>query len=323
MRSTVDSAVRRSSRRPWCSSGCCATRPVPETPPRCRSSNARRRPWRAAASTTSSPEGFARYSTDASWVVPHFEKMLYDNALLLRVYSHLWRQTDDPSVRALAQRVALETAEFLVRDLGTPEGGFASALDADSEGEEGRFYVWTPQQLIEALGQDDGEYAATLFGVTAEGTFEHGRSVLQLLQDPEDDERATRVRLQLLASRASRVAPARDDKVVAAWNGLAISALAEAGMLFGRQDLVRCRRCGAPSCWTACTSVDGRLLRTSRDGVAGRNAGVLEDYGDVAEGLLLLASATSERTVDRAGGFVARHRHRAFRRRRRGVLRHC
>jgi uncharacterized protein YyaL (SSP411 family) len=248
--------------------------------------------------------GFARYSTDASWIVPHFEKMLYDNALLLRVYAHVWRQTESPSVRALAARVALETADFLVRDLGTPEGGFASALDADTEGEEGRFYVWTPEQLVDALGQEDGDYAARLFGVTPEGTFEHGRSVLRLLQDPDDSEHAARVRQLLLDYRAKRVPPARDDKVVAAWNGLAVGALAEAGMLFGREDLVR----AATTCAQLLERVHvsaGRLVRTSRDGTAGRNVGVLEDYGDVAQGLLLLASATSDgHWIDLAGALL-------------------
>ena len=118
--------------------------------------------------------GFARYSVDASWVVPHFEKMLYDNALLLRVYVHWWRATGSP----LARRIGVETAEWMLRDLATPEGGFASAYDADSEGEEGRFYVWTPAQLVDVLGADDGAWAAELFAVTPGGTFEHGSSVL-------------------------------------------------------------------------------------------------------------------------------------------------
>ena len=125
--------------------------------------------------------GFARYSVDASWVVPHFEKMLYDNALLLRAYLHWWRLTGDP----LAARVARETADFLLRDLRTPEGGFASALDADTDGVEGLTYVWTPEQLDAVLGAD-GSWAAQLFSVTAAGTFEHGTSTLQLLDDPDD-----------------------------------------------------------------------------------------------------------------------------------------
>jgi uncharacterized protein len=249
--------------------------------------------------------GFARYSTDASWVVPHFEKMLYDNALLLRVYAHLWRQAEDPAVRQLARRITVETAEFLVRDLGTPEGGFASALDADTEGEEGRYYVWTPEQLVAVLGHEDGEYAAGLYNVTAGGTFEHGRSVLQLLQDPADPERAASVRLRLLQSRATRVAPARDDKVVAAWNGLAIAGLAEAGVLCGRADFVEAAEACATLLERLHVTGDGRLLRTSRDDRAGRNAGVLEDHGDLAEGLLVLASVTSDkRWVDLAGSLL-------------------
>ncbi|MGH3329596.1 MAG: thioredoxin domain-containing protein, partial [Streptomycetales bacterium] len=172
--------------------------------------------------------GFARYSVDAAWVVPHFEKMLYDNALLLRVYTHWWRATGS----ALARRVALETADWMLRDLRTEEGGLASALDADSEGVEGRYYVWTPGQLREVLGGDDGRYAAALFRVTEAGSFEHGSSVLQLRADPLDGERYARVRSRLLEARGGRVPPARDDKIVAAWNGLAIAALAEAGALF-------------------------------------------------------------------------------------------
>ncbi|MFD0853640.1 thioredoxin domain-containing protein, partial [Actinomadura adrarensis] len=159
--------------------------------------------------------GFARYSVDSAWVVPHFEKMLYDNALLARVYAHWWRLTGTP----FAKRIALETCDWMLRELRTAEGGMASALDADSEGVEGKFYVWTPAQLREVLGEEDGAYAAQLFHVTEAGTFEHGTSVLQLLRDAEDEERYERVRTGLLASREQRVPPARDDKVVAAWNG--------------------------------------------------------------------------------------------------------
>jgi uncharacterized protein YyaL (SSP411 family) len=189
--------------------------------------------------------------------------------------------------------VAVETADFLVRDLRTPQGGFASALDADTEGVEGKFYVWTPEQLTDVLGPDDGPWAAGVFSVTEAGTFEHGSSVLQLLADPDDPARAAAVRLLLLSSRAARVTPARDDKVVAAWNGLAIAALGEAGMVFDRPDLVQI----AVECADLLERVhvrDGRLLRTSRDGRPGTNAGVLEDHGDLAEGLLALASATSD-----------------------------
>ncbi|MFI6817382.1 thioredoxin domain-containing protein [Nonomuraea sp. NPDC050328] len=242
--------------------------------------------------------GFARYSVDAEWVVPHFEKMLYDNALLLRVYSHWWAVTGDP----LARRVALETADWLLRELRTPEGGFASALDADSEGEEGRFYVWTPEQLTEVLGPEDGAWAAELFEVT--GTFEHGSSVLQLLADPGDRARYDRVRQALLAARELRVRPGRDDKVVAAWNGLAIAALAETGLLFDRPDLIDAATAAARLLdevhWR-----DGRLVRTSRDGRAGHNAGVLEDYADLAEGLLALFGVSGEpRWYELAGALL-------------------
>jgi uncharacterized protein YyaL (SSP411 family) len=241
--------------------------------------------------------GFARYSVDARWVVPHFEKMLYDNALLLRVYVHLWRATGEE----WARRVADETAAFLIRDLGTPEGGFASALDADTNGVEGLTYVWTPDQLIEVLGPDDGRWAADQFEVTDQGTFEHGASTLQRLGEPDDDARLADVEQRLLAVRSLRPQPARDDKVVTAWNGLAIAALAEHGVLTGTPGSVdaaqRAAELMAGTHW-----VDGRLRRASRDGVAGRHAGVLEDYGDLAEGLLALHQATADgRWLELAG----------------------
>jgi uncharacterized protein len=233
--------------------------------------------------------GFARYSVDADWVVPHFEKMLYDNALLARVYAHLWRLTGDE----LARRVAEETCAWMLAELRTAEGGLASALDADSDGTEGAFYVWTPAELTEVLGPADGELAAALFGVTPEGTFEDGASVLQLRADPADPVACQRIRSALLAARAHRVRPGRDDKVVAAWNGLAIAALAEAGLLLERADFIAAAR-GAAELLDRVHLAGGRLARTSRDGVAGTSAGVLEDYGNVAEGLIALAGVTGE-----------------------------
>ncbi|MFE0728634.1 thioredoxin domain-containing protein [Streptomyces antibioticus] len=245
--------------------------------------------------------GFARYSVDRDWIVPHFEKMLYDNALLCRVYAHLWRATGS----ALARRVALETADFMVRELRTAEGGFASALDADSEDDsgdgsgrhvEGAYYVWTPGQLAEALGEDDARTAAEYFGVTEEGTFEEGASVLQLPQQEGvfDAEKVAGIRARLLERRAERPAPGRDDKVVAAWNGLAIAALAETGAYFGRPDLVEAAVGAADLLVRLHLDDQARLFRTSKDGRAGTHAGVLEDYGDVAEGFLALASVTGE-----------------------------
>jgi uncharacterized protein len=233
--------------------------------------------------------GFARYSVDAAWVVPHFEKMLYDNALLLGVYTHLSRLTGSATYR----RVATETAEFLIRDLGTPEGGFASALDADTEGVEGLTYVWKPSELEEILGAEDGAWAAELFAVTPEGTFEHGASTLQLVRSPEDLDRFERVRAALSAVRARRPQPGRDDKVVAAWNGLAIGALAQAGTVLAEPSWIAAAR-RAAGLLLDVHLVDGKLRRTSRDGVVGSSAGVLEDYGCVAEGLLALYQATGE-----------------------------
>lgn len=249
--------------------------------------------------------GFARYSVDAEWVVPHFEKMLYDNALLLRVYLHLWRATGGEQAR----RVALETADFLLRELRTPEGGFASALDADSldpatgKSTEGAYYAWTPEQLTAVLGEEDGALAVSLFEVT--GTFEHGSSVLQLLGDPTDTEAYERIRARLFEARAERPAPARDDKVVAAWNGLAIAALAETGALLDRPDLVEAAVRAADLLLAVHLTADGRLLRTSRDGRAGENAGVLEDYADTAEGFLALFAVTGDAEwLGLAGGLL-------------------
>ncbi|MFF5555814.1 thioredoxin domain-containing protein [[Kitasatospora] papulosa] len=253
--------------------------------------------------------GFARYSVDREWVVPHFEKMLYDNALLCRVYAHLWRATGSD----LARRVALETADFMVRELRTAEGGFASALDADSEDAQGRhvegaFYVWTPAQLREVLGGDDAAFAAEYFGVTEEGTFEEGSSVLRLVPtgeaEPADDERIAGVRARLLAARELRPRPERDDKVVAAWNGLAIAALAETGAYFDRPDLVERATEAADLLVRVHMGDVARLCRTSKDGRAGDNSGVLEDYGDVAEGFLALASVTGEGAWLEFAGFL-------------------
>jgi uncharacterized protein len=241
--------------------------------------------------------GFARYSVDASWVVPHFEKMLYDNALLARVYANLWRRTGSE----LARRVAEETCDWMLRELRTGDGGLAASLDADSEGEEGRFYVWRPAELHAVLGPEDGEFAARVFGVTDSGTFEHGASVLQRRADPADADRLARVRDALLTARGARVRPARDDKVVAAWNGLAVSALAECGLLFARPDFTGAAR-DAAALLAAIHLADGRLVRTSRDGTAGTTAGALEDYACTAEGFLTLSGVTGQaRWMELAG----------------------
>ncbi|MBA3781413.1 MAG: thioredoxin domain-containing protein, partial [Nocardioides sp.] len=185
------------------------------------------------------------------------------------------------------------TADFLLRELRTEQGGFASALDADSEGVEGKFYAWTPLQLLEVLGPEDAVWAGETFEVTAAGTFEHGASTLQLLREPDDAERFARVRSRLFDARATRIRPARDDKVVAAWNGLAISSLCAAGRLLGVDEYVDAARAAAHLVVDVHLTDDG-LRRVSRDGVVGRHAAVLEDHGALALGLLDLAAATAE-----------------------------
>lgn len=232
--------------------------------------------------------GFARYSVDNAWVVPHFEKMLYDNALLLRCYAHWARRTGD----ALARRVATQTAGFLLDELA--DGAmFTSSLDADADGREGLTYVWTPGQLTEVLGADDGRWAAEVFAVTQSGTFEHGASVLQLPADPDDPQRLERVRTALLAARLTRPQPGRDDKVVTSWNGLAITALAEASVALGEPEFASAAR----DCATALLDlhvVDGRLRRASLGGVVGDSAAILEDHAMLASGLLALYQLTAD-----------------------------
>jgi len=237
--------------------------------------------------------GFARYSVDKAWVVPHFEKMLYDNALLIRVYTHWWRLTGNP----LAERVVHESIEFLLREMRTPQGAFASALDADSEGVEGKFYAWTPSEVAEAVGVEFADTACEMFEVTQSGTFEHGNSTLQLLTDPQDSDLWIRFRTQLFAERSKRIRPGQDDKVVASWNGLTIAALAEAGTIFGKPEWIQAAEAAADCVISVHFRAGERTLsmsRTSRNGVPGNNSGVLDDYANMSEGLLTLYEVTGE-----------------------------
>jgi uncharacterized protein len=182
--------------------------------------------------------GFARYSVDGQWLVPHFEKMLYDNALLASAYLHGHAVTGDPGYR----RVAEATLDFLLTDMLLPGGGFASALDADTLGEEGLTYVWTPAELTRVLGPEDGAAAAAYFAVSERGTFEAGASVLRPVGEPPENIESIGARL--LDSRRARPQPGRDDKAIAAWNGLALAALAESGWRLGRADhLAAAERC--------------------------------------------------------------------------------
>ena len=231
--------------------------------------------------------GFARYSVDAGWVVPHFEKMLYDNALLLRAFA--LAADEDP----LFRRAATGTAGFLLTDLLTQEGLFAAALDADTRGVEGSTYVWTPEQLRQCLGDEDAGYAAAMFVVASAGTFEHGSSTLQLVGDPEEDpERFERVRTLLLDVRRQRPQPDRDDLVVTGWNGLALGALALAGTLLDRPALAEAAETAADSLLRLHERQPGRLVHSSRAGSPGTAPGTLEDYAFLADGLLTLHAAT-------------------------------
>ena len=244
--------------------------------------------------------GFHRYSVDARWAVPHFEKMLYDNALLVPVYLHASRLQDDPGLVEVCTR----TLDYVTRELRLPGGAFAASQDADSPGGEGAFFVWTPAQLRDVLGADDGALAARVFGVVEGGNFEHGTTVLsmpyplaQVARSMQLDEqtlhaRVEDIRARLLVARASRAAPERDGKVITAWNALAITAFAEAGATLGRQDYVA----------TGVACADFLLEHLVRDGVVyriwnsgdARIIGFLDDTANLGDALLTLYEATGE-----------------------------
>jgi uncharacterized protein len=231
--------------------------------------------------------GFARYSVDAYWLVPHFEKMLYDNALLARAYLHGWQVTGDELFREVCE----ETLDWALREMRGPEGGFYSALDADSEGEEGRFYVWTLDELREALADEpDADEAIAWFGATGRGNFE-GRNIP--VRGPGEPERRTDWRRRLYEARARREWPALDDKRLTSWNALMISALADAGAVLERSDCLDAARAAAEFVLGSLRDGDGRLLRTWKDGQAKLNA-YLEDHAFLLEALLTLYEASFE-----------------------------
>jgi uncharacterized protein len=233
--------------------------------------------------------GFARYSVDPAWLVPHFEKMLYDNALLARAYLHGWQAFGHERYR----RVCEETLDWLLREMRGPEGGFFSALDADSEGEEGRFYVWAPDEIRAVLG-DDAEALIEFYGVTEAGNFE-GRNILHraggaATPEPEGLRDARRA---LYEARARRPWPGLDDKRLTSWNALAIAALAEAGAVLGRDDYLDAARTCADFVLNSSRDAEGRLLRTYKDGEGRLNA-YLEDHAFMVEALLTLYESTFE-----------------------------
>jgi uncharacterized protein len=231
--------------------------------------------------------GFSRYSVDARWTVPHFEKMLYDNALLARAYLHGYQASGDELLR----RTAEETLDWALREMRAPEGGFYSALDADSEGVEGRFYVWTLAELRAALGED-ADAAIAWFGAGERGNFD-GANVLESRGVEPPPEQRERIRATLLAARAQRVRPGLDDKRLAAWNALMIAALADAGAVLQREDYLEAARAAAAFLLDQMRGPDGRLLRTFNAGTA-RLAAYLEDHAFLLESLLVLYEATFE-----------------------------
>jgi uncharacterized protein len=232
--------------------------------------------------------GFARYATDAAWLVPHFEKMLYDNALLARAYVHAWQLTNEPRYREVAE----QTLGFMEREMLTDEGGFISSLDADTEGEEGATYVWTKPEIDALLG-DEADLFSAAYGVTAEGNWE-GRTILSRVGpglDAAEEARLRAARETLLEARSERPQPGRDTKVLAAWNGLAIAAFADAAAAFGEPRLAALAGRAADLVLGRLRDADGRLRRSWKDGQA-RSAGVLEDYAHMADGLLALYQAS-------------------------------
>ena len=243
--------------------------------------------------------GFHRYSTDTFWLVPHFEKMLYDNALLVRLYLHAYQMTGKP----LYRKVVEETLDYVLAEMTDTTGGFYSAQDADSEGEEGKFFVWRPETVVEVLGKEDGDVVNRYFDVTVDGNFE-GMSILNVKspaaefaasEGMSEDELAGllgRARARLLEAREERVRPGLDDKVLTSWNGLMVGAFAEAGVALGRSDYTAAAaRCAA---FVLDSLRDGyRVLRTYKHGEAKLKA-YLEDYSYLVSGLLLLHEATFE-----------------------------
>jgi uncharacterized protein len=231
--------------------------------------------------------GFSRYSVDPYWLVPHFEKMLYDNALLARAYLHGWQVTGDELFRT----VAVETLDWALREMRAPEGGFFSALDADSEGEEGKFYVWTVDEMRSTLdGEPDADEAIAWFGATDRGNFE-GRNIP--VRGPGAPERLDEWRRRLYEARAQRVWPGLDDKRLTSWNALMISALAEAGAVLERREYLDAAERCADFVLGSLRDDEGRLLRTWKDGRARLNA-YLEDHAYLVEALLTLYESTFE-----------------------------
>jgi uncharacterized protein len=244
--------------------------------------------------------GFHRYAVDAIWLVPHFEKMLYDNAQLARVYLDAYRAFGDENYR----RVVIETLDYVVREMTGPESGFYSTQDADSEGEEGKFYVWSPEELADILGPDDARVVGAYYGVTASGNFE-GHTILNVprpattvaadlgISVADLQTAVDAAKPKLYAAREQRIHPGRDEKVLTSWNGMMLRAFAEASRVLSRSDYRDVARRNAEFLLQKLRR-DGRLLHTYKDGQAKLN-GYLEDYANLIDGLIALYEATFER----------------------------
>ncbi len=244
--------------------------------------------------------GFHRYSVDRIWLVPHFEKMLYDNAQLLRAYLHAWQINGGDEHRQVVE----ETVDYVLREMTAPEGGFYSAQDADSEGEEGKFFVWTAEEIERILGKEEAALLGRCYGVTPAGNFE-GKTILNIRQTASEiaqqtgeeveavAERLAAARQKLFVEREKRVKPERDDKVLTEWNGLMIHALAEVGVVLGRADALEAARAAASFILAEMSQENGFLFRSYKDGRARFNA-YLEDYAAFARGLVALYEATFE-----------------------------
>ena len=231
--------------------------------------------------------GFHRYSVEERWLVPHFEKMLYDNAQLARVYLHAWQVTGEPLFRAVAE----ETLDYVVREMRHPEGGFYSTQSAESEGQEGRFFIWTIEEIRDVLG-DESEAFMEAYGVQPGGNWE-GKTILTFSGTWEERQALTDARRRLFEARQERVHPERDEKVITSWNGLMLAAFAEAGRALGRDDYLEVARRNAEFLLTELRGDDGHLLHTWRDGEA-KVRGYLDDYANLIDGLLELYQTTFE-----------------------------
>ncbi len=243
--------------------------------------------------------GFHRYSTDAFWLIPHFEKMLYDNALLARLYTHAYQATRNPSYARVAQGIL----DYVLREMRHPDGGFYAAQDADSEGVEGKFFVWRPEQLVSILGRENAEIVADYFDVTTEGNFE-GMSILNVPNPPSEvasrhsmsveelESLVESASARLLEERSGRIPPLTDTKVITSWNGLMMAAMAEAGAAFGRDDYTQAAQDNANFILESMVR-DGRLRRTDGDSENGAQ-GFLDDYSHLTDGLLALHSADGD-----------------------------